>query len=390
MHLVAEGAVLSQNHSDQGKLHPCAYYLRKLMATETNYDVGNRELLSIKAALEEWRHWLEGAFHPFLVLTNHCILEYLCGAKCLNPHQPRWALFFTRFRFSVTYCWVSRMVRLMLCPCSMTPGALFLTPNSFFRPQSSWLLSNGIWWKKFKEPIPRNLHHPSSINYGLPEDIVSDRGPQFTSQVWQAFCNQLGLNISLSSGYHTQSNGQAERLNQKIGIGSSDHTAAMNNTAGVSSYPGQNTPRIPSHIPPLVSCHFSAFCDISHRYFHGLGNLRMSPWLTNGQDEVEKSGNVHMCICKGRRTVFMVFKEVEQGILFEPVGKVTPVYLSDRGKKPPSLLWSFPLRLRPRVAAAPERDQEKPCLTEPDLERHCSADSGAVLELPALAEAGTE
>ncbi|KAK3540664.1 hypothetical protein QTP70_034520 [Hemibagrus guttatus] len=222
------------------------------------------------------------------------------------------------------------------------------------------------------------------------EQVIDYLVEGVTELVWQAFCNQLGLNISLSSGYHTQSNGQAERLNQKIGIGSSDHTAAMNNTAGVSSYPGQNTPRIPSHIPPLVSCHFSAFCDISHRYFHGLGNLRMSPWLTNGQDEVEKSGNVHMCICKGRRTVFMVFKEVEQGILFEPVGKVTPVYLSDRGKKPPSLLWSFPLRLRPRVAAAPERDQEKPCLTEPDLERHCSADSGAVLELPALAEAGTE
>ncbi|KAK3505685.1 hypothetical protein QTP70_020647, partial [Hemibagrus guttatus] len=37
-----------------------------------------------------------------------------------------------------------------------------------------------------------------------------------------------------------------------------------------------------------------------------------------------------------------------------------------------------------------DRDQEKPCLTEPDRERPCSVDSGAVLELPALAEAGTE
>ncbi|KAK3505574.1 hypothetical protein QTP70_021451, partial [Hemibagrus guttatus] len=37
-----------------------------------------------------------------------------------------------------------------------------------------------------------------------------------------------------------------------------------------------------------------------------------------------------------------------------------------------------------------DRDQEKPCLTEPDLERPCSVDSGAVLELPVLAEVGTE
>ncbi|KAK3574687.1 hypothetical protein QTP86_013048 [Hemibagrus guttatus] len=46
-----------------------------------------------------------------------------------------------------------------------------------------------------------------------------------------------------------------------------------------------------------------------------------------------------------RRMVYMVFKE-EQGILFGPVlkGKVTPVFLSDQGKKQLSLLWSFPLR----------------------------------------------
>ncbi|KAK3522705.1 hypothetical protein QTP86_030099, partial [Hemibagrus guttatus] len=37
-----------------------------------------------------------------------------------------------------------------------------------------------------------------------------------------------------------------------------------------------------------------------------------------------------------------------------------------------------------------DQDQEKPCLTELDLERSCSVDSGAVLELPVLAEAGTE
>lgn len=53
--------------------------------------------------------------------------------------------------------------------------------------------------------------------YGLPEDIVSNRGLQFTSRVWQAFCKQLDINISLTSGYHPESNGQVERLNQEIG-----------------------------------------------------------------------------------------------------------------------------------------------------------------------------
>ncbi|KAK3559134.1 hypothetical protein QTP86_005025 [Hemibagrus guttatus] len=98
------GAVLSQRHGEPEKLHPCAFYSRKLMAMEPNYDVGNRELLSFKAALDEWWHWLEEACHMFQVLTDHCNLEYLCGAKWLNPRQARWVLFFTRLKFSVTYC----------------------------------------------------------------------------------------------------------------------------------------------------------------------------------------------------------------------------------------------------------------------------------------------
>ncbi|KAK3568297.1 hypothetical protein QTP86_003142 [Hemibagrus guttatus] len=73
------------------------------MAAKSNYDVRNRELLSIKAALEEWQNWLEGVRHPFLVLTDHRNLEYLRSAKRLNPRQARWVLFFTHFQFSVTY-----------------------------------------------------------------------------------------------------------------------------------------------------------------------------------------------------------------------------------------------------------------------------------------------
>ena len=49
-------------------------------------------------------HWLEGAEHPFLVWTDHKNLEYLRTAKSLNSKQARWALLFTRFNFTVSYC----------------------------------------------------------------------------------------------------------------------------------------------------------------------------------------------------------------------------------------------------------------------------------------------
>ncbi|KAI2667395.1 Transposon Tf2-8 polyprotein [Labeo rohita] len=67
----------TQQHGSPPKLFPCAFYSRKLTPAEQNYDVGNRELLAMKSALEEWRHWLEGSKHPFVILTDHKTLEYL-------------------------------------------------------------------------------------------------------------------------------------------------------------------------------------------------------------------------------------------------------------------------------------------------------------------------
>uniref|UniRef100_A0A674BG65 Gypsy retrotransposon integrase-like protein 1 n=1 Tax=Salmo trutta TaxID=8032 RepID=A0A674BG65_SALTR len=52
--------------------------------------------------------------------------------------------------------------------------------------------------------------------HGIPSGIVSDRGPQFSSQVWRDFCTALGIKVSLLSGYHPQTNGQTERASQEL------------------------------------------------------------------------------------------------------------------------------------------------------------------------------
>ncbi len=100
---VGVGAVLSQRSSSDDKVHPCAYFSHRLSPAECNYDIGNRELLAVKLALEEWRHWLEGSGVPFIVWTDHKNLEYIKSAKRLNSRQARWALFFGRFDFSISY-----------------------------------------------------------------------------------------------------------------------------------------------------------------------------------------------------------------------------------------------------------------------------------------------
>lgn len=95
--------MLSQRSPDEGWLHPCAFFSRRFSSAERNYDVGNRELLAIKLALEEWCHWLEGAEHPFLIWTDHKNLSYIRRTKQLNTRQARWQLFFSQFNFTISF-----------------------------------------------------------------------------------------------------------------------------------------------------------------------------------------------------------------------------------------------------------------------------------------------
>lgn len=41
-------------------------------------------------------------------------------------------------------------------------------------------------------------------------------GPQFSSQIWKASCKALGTTASLSSRYHSKTNGQTVRANQDL------------------------------------------------------------------------------------------------------------------------------------------------------------------------------
>lgn len=71
----ATGAVLSQL-GDDGHRHPCAFLSQSFTEAERNYEIYDKELLAIIRALEEWRHYLEGAPHPVEVWTDHKNLGY--------------------------------------------------------------------------------------------------------------------------------------------------------------------------------------------------------------------------------------------------------------------------------------------------------------------------
>src|SRR5580765_4154280 len=79
----ATGAILSQRQDD-GRMHPIAYLSKSLTEVERNYDIHDKEMLSIMRSLEEWRHFLEGAREQSEILSDHKNLEYFMTAKKLN------------------------------------------------------------------------------------------------------------------------------------------------------------------------------------------------------------------------------------------------------------------------------------------------------------------
>lgn len=52
--------------------------------------------------------------------------------------------------------------------------------------------------------------------HGLPDDIVSDRGPVFRSKFWLSLLEALNIKSKLSTTFHPQTDGQTERVNQSI------------------------------------------------------------------------------------------------------------------------------------------------------------------------------
>ena len=52
--------------------------------------------------------------------------------------------------------------------------------------------------------------------FGLPDKIISDRGPQFASKAFTELLKLLGIKSALSTAYHPQTDGTTERVNQEI------------------------------------------------------------------------------------------------------------------------------------------------------------------------------
>ena len=72
--------VLSQPDS-QRVLHSVTYFSTRMVPAECNYNIYDKELLTIICAFKEWRPELEGAAEQVQVITDHKNLEYFMTTK---------------------------------------------------------------------------------------------------------------------------------------------------------------------------------------------------------------------------------------------------------------------------------------------------------------------
>ncbi|KAI1855989.1 uncharacterized protein JN550_013918, partial [Neoarthrinium moseri] len=84
----AIGGQLSQR-DDNNKLHPVAFFSKKLNGPELNYQIHDKELMAVIEAFREWRHYLSGTTHKVKVYTDHKNLTSFLTNKELNKRQIR-------------------------------------------------------------------------------------------------------------------------------------------------------------------------------------------------------------------------------------------------------------------------------------------------------------
>ncbi|KAI2657562.1 Transposon Tf2-9 polyprotein [Labeo rohita] len=182
---VGVGMVLSQRSSADGKMHPCAYFSHRLSPAKRNYDIGNRELLAVKLALEEWRH-----------CSHHL------GSKNIKPDALS-----RIFDHSKHPSFPESIVPQKVFISAVTWEIKVCTASQGVTPSPGCPPGKHSGFDRGGPVLEGNPFHPSAQIticqrdsgcchvfriHGLPMDVVSDRGPQFVSKFWREFCHLLG------------------------------------------------------------------------------------------------------------------------------------------------------------------------------------------------------
>jgi hypothetical protein len=94
--------ILSQKEDDD-HIRSVVYFSKTLSFAECNYEIYDKELLTIIRCFEQWRTKLQSVESLINVLIDHKSLKYFMITKKLNRRQARWAKFLAEFDFKIAY-----------------------------------------------------------------------------------------------------------------------------------------------------------------------------------------------------------------------------------------------------------------------------------------------
>ena len=80
------------------------YFSQKMISAECNYEIYNKELLTIVQIFEKWHSELKDFKYSVQMLSDHKNLKYFKTFKLLNCWQTHWSEYLFRFDFKIVYC----------------------------------------------------------------------------------------------------------------------------------------------------------------------------------------------------------------------------------------------------------------------------------------------
>ena len=147
------GGVLCQQDMEMNG-HPVAYYWRKMLPAERNYETHDAELLAIVESFKTWRHYLEGADHTILVLTDHNNLKKLMETTRLSGRQIRWAQELLRYDSKIDYHLGTT-----------NPAAAFCQPLTYKDVEKNLLEQNRKILDRLQQSLSENNNSLHNANY---------------------------------------------------------------------------------------------------------------------------------------------------------------------------------------------------------------------------------
>nr|GEV91719.1 reverse transcriptase domain-containing protein [Tanacetum cinerariifolium] len=181
-----------------------------------------REKVIAYASRQLKRHYLHGT--KCIVFTDHKSLQHILDQKELNMRQRRWLELLSDYDCDIRY---------HLRKANVVADALSrkerIEPLWVRALVMTWIFPNK-YWKELVTLIRRlkvrdharvlqvKVFYPSRIvaRHRIPVSIICDHDGRFTSNFWRSFQKALGTDISMSTAYHPETDGQSERTIQTL------------------------------------------------------------------------------------------------------------------------------------------------------------------------------